>query len=84
MEKQIATTEQRRRRSIHAVPNHRSQKKDTNVCIQFDEGRRGNKMLNYSREKIEGTYRSGEGEEGPLCDPGSELLLGGRARVVLE
>ena len=24
----------------------------------------------------------GRGEEGPLCDPGSELLLGGRARVV--
>ena len=22
----------------------------------------------------------GRGEEGPLCDPGSELLLGGRAR----
>ena len=24
------------------------------------------------------------GEEGPLCDPGSELLLGGSARVVRE
>ena len=24
----------------------------------------------------------GKGEEGPLCDPGSGLLLGGRARVV--
>ena len=23
-------------------------------------------------------YRGGEGEKGPLCDPGSELLLGGR------
>ena len=38
-------------------------------------------MLNFSRDKNEGTYRSGGGEEGPLCDPGSELLLGGRARV---
>ena len=33
-------------------------------------------MLNYYRDKNEGTYR--EGEKGPLCDPGSELLLGGR------
>ena len=24
----------------------------------------------------------GKGKEGPRCDPGSELLLGGRARVV--
>ena len=40
-------------------------------------------MLNYSRDRNEGRYRSGEGgEEGPLCDPGSELPLGGRARVV--
>ena len=30
-------------------------------------------MLNYSRDRNEGMYRSGEGEEGPLCDPGSEL-----------
>ena len=26
----------------------------------------------------------GRGEERPLCDPGSELLLGGSARVVCE
>ena len=40
-------------------------------------------MLNSCRDKIGGTYRSGEGgEKGPLCDPGSELLLGGSARVV--
>ena len=24
----------------------------------------------------------GRGEEGPLCDPGSKLLLGGSAKVV--
>ena len=24
----------------------------------------------------------GRGDEGPLCDPASEVLLGGRARVV--
>ena len=35
-------------------------------------------MLNSSRGKNEGTYRSGEGGEGPASDPGSELLLGGR------
>ena len=39
-------------------------------------------MLNYSRDKNEGTYRSGEGEKDPLCYPGSGLLLGGRTRVV--
>ena len=35
-------------------------------------------MLNSSRGKNEGTYRSGEGGEGPASDPGSEVLLGGR------
>ena len=45
--------------------------------------RRGKKMLKYFRDKNEGTYRSGEGEEEPatslhICDPGSESLLGGR------
>lgn len=45
-------------------------------------------MLNYSREKNEGAYRSRDGGEGPLCeegplrDPGSEILLGGTATVV--
>ena len=40
-------------------------------------------MLNYYRNKNKGTYRSGEGGEMPaICDPVSELLLGGRARVV--
>ena len=41
-------------------------------------------MLNSSHVKNEGTQRTvvGRGEEGPLCDPGSESLLGGRAREV--
>ena len=39
-------------------------------------------MLKYSRDRNEGTYRSGEGGEGPHCDPGFELLLGGNVRVV--
>ena len=39
-------------------------------------------MLNFWRDNNEGTRRSGEGEEGPVCDPGSELLLGGSARAV--
>ena len=38
-------------------------------------------MLSSSRDKNEGTHLSGRGEEGPLCDPGSELPVGGRARV---
>ena len=38
-------------------------------------------MLTSSRDKNEGTCGSGEGGEGPLCDPGSEILLGGSAIV---
>ena len=39
-------------------------------------------MLNSSRDKNE-RHVVGRGEEGPLCDPGSELLLlGGSARVM--
>ena len=46
--------------------------------------RKGKKMLTSSRDKNEGTQRTvvGRGEEGPLCEPGSELLQGGSARVV--
>ena len=40
-------------------------------------------MLNYSRDKNEGMYGSGDGGEGRYAyDPTSELLLGWRARVV--
>ena len=49
---------------------------------QFDASRRGKKTLRSSRDNKESTYRSGAGGEGPLCDPGSELLLGGSAREV--
>ena len=50
---------------------------------QFDANQRGKKMLSSSRDKNKGAYRSGVwGEKGPLCDPGSELRLGGSARVV--
>ena len=40
-------------------------------------------MLFFSRDNKWRRYYTvvGRGEEGPLCDPGSELLLGGRARV---
>ena len=38
-------------------------------------------MLIYSRDKNQGTCRSGKGGERPICDPGSELLLGGGARA---
>ena len=43
-------------------------------------------MVNSSTDKNEGTYRIvGRGEEGPLCDPGSELLrLGEGARAEQE
>ena len=33
--------------------------------VQFDANRRGKKMLNSSRDKKEGMYRSGEGAGGP-------------------
>ena len=33
-------------------------------------------MLNYSRDKSEGAYRSGEGEKSLVYDLGSELQLG--------
>ena len=55
-------------------------------CIHLlDASRRGKKMLTSSRDKNEGTYDTvrgvGRGEEAPpLCDPRSELLLGGSAR----
>ena len=43
-------------------------------------------MLISSPDKNEGAYHGGKGrgggEEGPLCGPGSESLLGERARVV--
>ena len=39
-------------------------------------------LKNYSRDQNEGDAVVGRGEEGPLCDPGSELLLGGSTRVV--
>ena len=42
-------------------------------------------MLDYSRDTSEGTYRVQivrKGEEGPLCDPESELLVGGSARII--
>ena len=40
-------------------------------------------MLIFSRDINEGTYRIGEGGGGPaISDPESELLLGGKARVV--
>ena len=44
---------------------------------------KGRKWWIFFAIKKEGTYRSAEGgEEGPLCDSGSELLLGGSARVM--
>ena len=40
-------------------------------------------MLNFLAIKTKARATVvGRGEEGPLCDPGSELLLGGSARVV--
>ena len=38
-------------------------------------------MLDSSREKMKARAEVGREEEGPLCDPGCELLLGGSARV---
>ena len=39
-------------------------------------------MLTSFRDKMKARAEVGREEEGPLCDPGSELLLGGSARVV--
>ena len=39
-------------------------------------------MLNSFAIKMKARTVVGRGGEGPLCDPGSELLLGGRARVL--
>ena len=36
-------------------------------CKQFHASRRGKKLLGSSRDKNEGTYRSGEGGGGPAC-----------------
>ena len=45
--------------------------------VQFDAIRQDKKMLTCSRSCIAGTRSVvGTGEEGPLFDPGSELLLG--------
>ena len=52
----------------------------------FDASRRGKKMLKYSRDKNEGTYRSGEGGGGPAMQPRIWVTTGRerwrRARVV--
>ena len=51
--------------------------------VKFDANRRGKKILNYPRDKVKAsTVVERGGEESALCDPGSELLLGGSARVV--
>ena len=43
-----------------------------------DEGR---KSFNLLAIKMRGTNRSGGGEKSLLCDPGSELRLGGREEM---
>ena len=45
---------------------------------QFDKGR---KCCIFLSIKTKARTVAGRGEKSPLCDPGSELLLGGRARV---
>ena len=39
-------------------------------------------MLGLLAMKMKARTVVGMGEEGPLCDPGSALILGGSARVV--
>ena len=48
----------------------------THNSTRFDEGRNAEFL---SRRKMKAHTVVGRGEEGPLCDPGSELLLGGSA-----
>ena len=46
---------------------------------QVDEGRKCRFFLPIQKKALAEVWRE---EEGPPCDPGSELLLGGSARVV--
>ena len=39
-------------------------------------------MLDSPAVKMKARAKVGREKEGPLCDPGSELLLGGSARTV--
>ena len=49
------------------------------VSTRFDASRRGKKELKCSRDKnARHEPAVGRGERSLLCDPGSELLLGGR------
>ena len=52
--------------------------KSAEYSMRVDEGRKGWILLAI---KMKARTVVGRGEEGPLCDPGSELLLGGSARV---
>ena len=51
------------------------------TCL-FDANRRGKKDLKSSRDKNPGRepYVVGRGKEPAICDPGSELRLGGREK----
>ena len=49
------------------------------ISTRVDEGR---KCWILPAIKMKARAEVGREEEGPLCDPGSELLLGGSARVV--
>ena len=54
------------------------------ACVgstRVDEGR---KCWIILAVKMKARTEVGREEEGPLCDPGSELLLGGSARVVRD
>ena len=53
------------------------------MLASFDTSGPGQKVLT-SRDENEGTCRSGEGEEGPVFDPGPELQLGGSPRDILR
>ena len=55
------------------------------VQFEFDASRRGKKVLIIILEtRMKTRTVVGRGEKGMLSDPGSELLLGGRARVLQE
>ena len=63
-------------------------KKNQLLSTPSNVGRYNSTQVNERRKcwiilamKMKARTVVGRGEKGPLCDPGSDLLLGGRARV---
>ena len=71
----ICKNEKKKRDQLLRAPSSVGMYNSTRV----DKGRKCGLLLVIKRKA---RAEVGREEEGPLCDPGSELLLGGSARVV--